>query len=402
MNIKKYTVIGLIFLFAAAAAAWFLWPELSSTLKEELAYLEGDEETPHEHHEDKIILLSADQIRDFDIQTRNAGPGKLSSTISTRGKIVLHPDKLAHILPKVSGVAKEPRVNIGDHVREGDILAVLESREMADIKANYLAATEKEQLALSNLDRERRLSEKKISAEQEFLNAKSAYEETKINLQLAKQKLNAFGIDEKEIAQLSDEYEPDLRLYSIRSPMDGIVIARHITRGEFIEDTTTIYEIANLNTVWIEIGVYPKDIAKVKEGQVVDVTLPNDGTTSKAKMIYLSPIIQEETITARAIAEMENSNGDWRPGSFVKVSISTDNKAAPIVVSKEALQEIDGKSCIFVRTPVGFEKRLVHIGLSDNENSEILTGLNDDEEYACSQTFLLKADLGKNDVEHED
>lgn len=75
---------------------------------------------------------------------------------------MLHPDRLVHVLPKISGVAREARKNIGDIVEEGEILAILESREMADTKANYLAAKEKLSLTSSLLEREKRLSEKRF------------------------------------------------------------------------------------------------------------------------------------------------------------------------------------------------------------------------------------------------
>jgi cobalt-zinc-cadmium efflux system membrane fusion protein len=397
-----YIIAGAALL--AGAVVWQFWPASKSDqgsplqIKETHSHGHTDE---HGHQEENIVPLTSDQIKDLGIQTTIAGPGELSVTISTRGKIILHPDRLSHILPKISGVAKEARKNIGDRVKEGEVLAILESREMADIKASYLAAKEKESLTFSLLEREKRLHEKKVSAEQDYINAKSVYAEAKISLQLAKQKLRAFGIDDDEIKGLSNENDPDLRIYAIRSPMDGIVIARHINKGEFIENTVTIYEIADLSTVWIEIGIYPKDLVRVKEGQMIDISLPVDRKIAKAKIIYLSPIIQDETITAKAVAELKNPNGEWRPGSFVKVDIATEDVFAPIVISKEAIQEIDGKEFIFVRIPEGFEKRQAQIGVSDHENVEILSGLSSGEEYASSKTFLLKADLGKKEAEHE-
>ncbi|MCE5295450.1 MAG: efflux RND transporter periplasmic adaptor subunit, partial [Chlamydiales bacterium] len=275
------------------------------------------------------------------------------------------------------------------------------SFKTGSIKAGYLAAKEKESLALSLYEREKRLYEKKISAEQDYLNAKSVYQEARINTQLAEQKLHAFGVENKETKELSQEHNPNLRLYDIRSPVDGMVIARHITKGEFIDNTKTIYEIADLSTIWIEIGIYPKDLIRVKEGQMVDIFRPIDGKISKAKIIYLSPIIQDETITAKAVAEMENVNGDWRPGSFVKVNIVTANTNAPIVVPREAIQEIEGKEFVFVRVPEGFEKRQAQTGVGDKENIEIVSGLSSGEEYASSKTFLLKADLSKKEAEHD-
>src|SRR5262245_34916905 len=84
--------------------------------------------------DEKIVKFFYGQIKDADILVEEVQPGRLSLTLSARGKIILHPDRLAHIFPKVSGVAREARKNIGDQVRQDDVLAIFESREMADIK----------------------------------------------------------------------------------------------------------------------------------------------------------------------------------------------------------------------------------------------------------------------------
>lgn len=395
-----YSMIGVAFLIGIST--WQFLPKQVQTSSEIAEADSLDQVNEPDNQEETIIHLSSDQLTEFGIQTKNAGPGEISVVISTRGKIVLHPDKLAHILPKISGVAKEALKNIGDPVKEGDVLAKLESREMAEIKANYLSAQEKERLARSLLEREKQLYDKKVSAQQDYIHANSTYEEAKINLQLAKHKLHAFGIDDEMIKGFANEQDPDLMIFDIRSPMDGFVIARHINKGEFIENTTTIYEIADFRSVWIEIGIYPKDLVKVKQGQLVDVSLSCDGSAAEAKIIYLSPIIQDETITAKAVAELKNPSGNWRPGSFVKVNIATENHVVPLAIPKAAIQDIEGKDFVFVKVPEGFERRQVQVGVSDNENVEILSGLNTGEEYAASQTFLLKADLGKNEVGDED
>ncbi|MDP1836078.1 MAG: efflux RND transporter periplasmic adaptor subunit [Chlamydiales bacterium] len=391
---RKMIVFSTLLLIGGLAF-WAFRPSPPKVAEAEIHDLEE-----HEHDEDNLIAMSTDQMSMLDIKLQEAQPGTLSIVVSTRGKITLQPDQLAHILPKVSGVAKEARKNVGDEVKQGDILAIIESREMAEIKANFLASVEREKLAKSLLDREKNLFEKQISAKQDYLSAKSAYQEAKINVQLGAQKLQAFGIDETEIKTLSDQEQPNLRLYEVRAPIDGVIISRHITKGEFVEDTTTIYEVANLSKVWVQIGIYPKDILKVKKGQTVSVKLPVSGKETEAKIIYVSPIVEDETITSEAVAEIANPNRDWLPGTFVQVSIDTENIEASIVIPKDSIQEIDGESVVFVKTPEGFQKRAVTVGRTDNENAEILAGLNLGEEFAVTNTFLLKAELGKGEAEH--
>lgn len=401
MKKKAFYLASTGILLAVGAYLWFSYGETESPAhrhEHEIA----DAHDHEEHEEISRINLNTEQIKEFGIAIEEAGPGAITQTLSAHGKILVHPDKLAHILPKVSGVAKEAFKNIGDHVKKGEKLAVLESREIAEIKANFLAAMEKEHLTLKLLEREQRLHDKQISAGEDYINAKSTYEEALINTRVARQKLFALGFQSQEIDQLSNQNDPDLRIYEIKAPIDGAIINRHLTKGEYIENTSTIFEIADLSSVWVEIGIYPKDLNKIKEGQFIDVTMPVEGFASKAKVIFISPIIQHETIMSKAVAELQNPEGTWRPGSYVQVEVPAENIASPIVVPKNAIQEINGTLYVFVKIPEGFEKRSIQTGISDNKGVAVLSGINVGELVAINNTFLLKADLGKSEVEHED
>lgn len=400
MNRKRnYLPIFFVGALCAIIIGWF-WIERTPSESAQADHHHEHEEA--DHADETIVRMSSEQAKKYGIQVKTADAGKIMTALSTRGKVVLHPDKLAHILPKISGVSYEARKNLGDRVEQGEVLAVLESREMADIKAAYFAALEKEKLSTLIFERETQLNQKKVTAEQDFINAKSALEEAKINLRLAQQKLHTFGLDEHDINNLSINDQKDLRLYEIRSPIAGTVINRHITKGEFVENSVTIFEIADLNTVWVEVGIYPKDILKVKEGEIVTISLPEANMSAQAKLIYLSPIIQEETITAKAIAELSNPKGIWKPGTYVRVDMSSESKQCHVMVPRDAIQSIDSNDYVFIKTAEGFEKRLVQTGQCDNDSIEIKSGLNPGEEYAATETFLLKADLGKSTAEHED
>lgn len=355
----------------------------------------------HEHQEENIIKLTENQIRQLGLQFQVAGPGNLFLTISTPAKITLKPNHVAHITLKISGIVRDADKNIGDFVKQGEVLAVLESHDIAEMKAAYLAALSKERLIDSVLKREEGLYQDKVSPLQDYLNARNSYEEASINVQMIKQKLRASGLTNEQIHQLAYENDPDLISYQIRAPLTGTVIMRHINNGEFIEKNTSIYEIADLDTVWVEVGIYPKDLNRVKVGQMIEVLLPGENQSSQARLIYVSPIVEGETITAKAIAELDNPEDIWRPGTFVTVIIMTEKINVPLVVTKGAVQSSEGKDFVFVVTLEGFEKRFVKLGKSDQKGVEVLSGLNLGDEYVANKTFLLKAELGKSAAEHQ-
>lgn len=355
----------------------------------------------HPDHENTIVLTD-EQIKNMRLQILTAEKGRIFLTLSTRGKIMVDPDRLVHVIPHMPGIAKEAFKNIGNGVKKGEIIAILESEEMANLKAAYLAAISREKLALSILQREKKLYEKGVSAGEDFFKAENNFEEANINLQLAIHKLYSFGISEKEIQNLADRHDTNLRIYNIYAPIDGIIIMRHITQSEYIETAATIYEIADLSHVWVELGVYPKDLHRLKVGQIVEITDTNSKQTAEAKLIYISPMIGNETIAAKVIVLLDNPQNHWRPGSFVQVSIETDQISCPILIDKSAIQQIDGNDYAFVKNEKGFEKRELQLGKRDQHNVEVLSGILSGEKYVAKGSFLLKAELNKELTGHDD
>ena len=127
--------------------------------------------------------------------------------------------------------------------------------------------------------------------------------------------------------------------------------------------------------------------------------LKDEKPEAQALITHISPVIDEHTRTATAIALLPNENRNWYPGAYVRAEIIVDETLVPVAVLRSAIQEIDGKKVVFVLHPDGFEKRAVVLGQSDKDYVEIIDGLNVGEDYAASNTFLLKAEDGKKDAE---
>jgi cobalt-zinc-cadmium efflux system membrane fusion protein len=190
-----------------------------------------------------------------------------------------------------------------------------------------------------------------------------------------------------------------LRFHEVRSPIAGRVIGRELTLGEYVDRTHAAFTIADLSVVWVETAIAPADISFVKEGQTAYIT--NTNSKAEGKLVFVSPVIDQETRSAKAIIELDNKDGIWRPGEFVTALIATSAQAAGMTVPKDAIQSIGGKPALFVRTVDGFEKRDVVTGREDTQRIEIISGLKPGEQIAVSNTFTLKAELGKSEAEHD-
>ena len=370
---------------------------------EPAGHAHGSEEKAHGTEEkagEGVVKLSASQIEKAGIEVGPAASGKLTKEIAVPGRVTLNLNRKAEIVPKIAGTVASVLKNLGEPVAKGEVVATLESREMAEAKGDYLAAWRSEQLASSLFDREERLWKQKVTAEQEYLTAQGAYQAAKIKFDQAHQRLHTIGMDEDEITALkTSKDEAKLRLYDVRSPLAGSVIGRDLVLGQILGTDKAVFTVADLATVWVETAIAPGDLPYAKMGQEVGVS--SGARKASGKVVVLSPVIDPDTRTAKAIVEIDNSAGIWQPGDFVNAQLSAGIQEADLMVPKAALQTIKGSTAVFVAHEQGFQMRPVTTGRDDSQNIEILSGLEFGEIIALSNTFTLKAELGKAEAEHE-
>lgn len=215
---------------------------------------------------------------------------------------------------------------------------------------------------------------------------------------LAVNKAVGNNVTNKDVLAIIQSNE-SLAPYELRSLIEGTIIEKHITRGEAVDRDTPSFVIADLSTVWIDLSVYQKDIHEVSVGQAVRISchgLPDaDGTIS-----YLAPVVDQPTRTAIARVVLPNPDRLWRPGLFVTGRIR-DPIVSSIAIPRSAVQTMDGASSVFIKTDEGFEPRPVVIGLGGETMVEVVSGIEAGDPYVATNSFLLKADLGKAEAEHE-
>lgn len=349
-----------------------------------------------------VLKLAADQIAAAKIETAKVSDGTLARRLTVPGTVVPAADRIGRVAAKVVGTVAEMNKQLGDSVAKGEVVATLDSREVAEAKSEYLAAQVNHDLQKILFEREQALFQKGISAEQRFLRARTAFSEAQLRFDLARQKLMALGVPDKEIDGLS-RLSTALQRYELRAPIGGRIVERLVDLGAAVGgegQPKELYGIADLSSVWVELAVPPRDLPSVKEGQAVQVTAGNMNERAEGKIVFKSPILNPETRSARVVAQISNKSDVWQPGSFVTAGIVVEEQKAPLVVPKSALQTIGKEQVVFVRTPEGFEKREVVLGRSDGQSTEVVFGLDPGEEIAVVNTFTLKAELGKAEASH--
>ncbi len=359
-------------------------------------HAEGEGE---EHGEEGRVAMTAEQVEAAGIQVAPVGPGSLVTRAAVPGVLAASQDRQARVAARLGGIVAEVRKTLGEEVARGDVLAVLESREVADAKGEFLAATRAAALAETTLARETRLWRQKISAEQEFLQARTAAEDARIKVDLGRARLAAFGLSDAEIAALARQPATTLRRLELRAPIAGRVTARNAVLGASVAADAEVFSVADLSVLWVEMAIPPRDLPMARQGQRVMMTGEGEART-EGKIVFLSPVLDPETRSARGVAEIPNTDGTWRAGGFVTAHLSTGEQPVDVMVPREAVQEVEGKKVVFVRNEGGFELREVEVGREDANSYEIIFGLDAGTEIAVGNAFSLRAELSKSEAGH--
>ncbi len=363
--------------------------------------------------------MSPEQIQQAKIELGQVEPGVLGLHIVVPGTVQTDPDRMARIAGRVVGTVAELRKRLGDEVKKGEIVAILDSREVAEAKSEYYAARTNLELQQTLFERDKSLWDKKISAENQYLRSRNTLIEAQLRVQLSIQKLQALGLTDDDIGTLekrtaslragANEAQsapgteaPGLQRYSIRSPIAGQVVERLVNLGSPMGgegESKEVYVVADLQTVWIELAVPTSELPMIKNGQAVQIS-SGASPASKGRIVFVSPMLNPETRSARVIASVENSDLAWRPGSFVTAQVTAAEERVDLRIARGAVQNIGGEQVVFVRTSEGFEKRVVVLGKSDDEHVEVKFGLDAGETIAITNSFVLKAEVGKAEAEH--
>lgn len=369
-------------------------------------------EWTYESHEGRVKIPAA-LAASSGVKTEVAGPATLRQFRELPAQVRLNEDQVAHAVSRFKGQIITVHKNLGDIVQAGEVLAVLDSRELADARAEFIEALHKLELAQAVYAREEKLWQKKISAEQDFLVIKHELEEAEIKKQTARQKLLALGLQEQELMDLSVEptgkvvtfqaRQPfpaqALTRYEVRSPISGTVIRKSVTLGSPVTEDTDLFLIADLGTVWVDAAVPAIDLAEVQTGQTVKVI--SGARQAEGKVTYVGPAVDADTRTGFLRVVIANQDRQWKPGEFATVKVLQQEQAIAVAVRPAALQSFRDWTVVFLNEGEQYEVQPVGIGKRTEEWVEVLSGLQPGQRYVTGNSYLIKADILKSGASHD-
>lgn len=348
-------------------------------------------EVPAEGEEHDVVVLDSTAIA---IANITLVPVEMveSTGLPVTGTITYDANRVSHIGPRIDGRIVRLAADIGASVRGGQALAILESPEVGQVRADEYEAEALVGIARENYDRERRLEEQGISSRKELLDAEADLRRAEAALASARQRLQVFGAGQGEGAQ-----------YALTSPFPGVVVARDASLGEMASPADQLFTVANLDRLWIELDIYERDLARVRGGQAVDVTTAAyPGRVFPGQIVYVGDILDPEKRTVRARVEIPNSDAALKPGMFATASIEVGGGGAPVTaVPREAVQEVEGRQVVFVPGdhPGEFRAQPIEIGASiDGDRVLVLSGLSAGDRVVTTGAFTLRSELAEGEI----
>ena len=397
MKLNKWYILAFVLIVAIILANPYIKQYLLSSGPKEA-------HTNKLEHEAKelpgFVKLQPEQVEEIGLEISQVKQGSLSNEINLTGEIKINEDKLAHIVAYSSGIVKKVNKRLGDYVQKGEVLAVLDAPEISTLQEEYLEAVARLDIAEANFEREKQLLEENLTTQSDFLQSKDDYIRAEHDLHSNERKLKIFGFSIDEISNFEHQHQTSTSYYKIIAPYSGTIIEKRISTGEALEQNARIFSIADISTVWIDFSLYQKDIPFVKASQEISIKVPNLSENIKGVISFVSPLVGENTRTAFARVVLGNSNLSLKPGTFVTGVIDSGNTTGTsLLIKKTAVQEMDGSKVVFLKKDGGFKAQIIQIGEENSGYIEVLSGLSSGQSYVSENSFMLKAEMQKGEME---
>ena len=310
---------------------------------------------------------------------------------SALGKVLAPRPRMAMVSYPFPARIAEIHVDIGDWVKPGQVLFTIQSEEVGKAKTGYYMAVADRELAEANLERETRLFERGVGAQKNLLMSQSELKVTDTILEAAEKKLHVLGFSEDEVKKIAETHQisPIIQLFA---PIGGKVTEQNALLGEMIDQSSELMTIMDPTVLWVDAEIYERDIAKIRVGQQVNVSVPAyPGVNFAGKLSYISDELDDETRTIKVRTEVENRDFRLKPGMFADIDILLSNQSEALVIPVEAVLDDYDEQIVFVAVDGEYIPRVVEVGARQLGFYEIRHGIEEGDRVVTTGNFQLKS-----------
>jgi cobalt-zinc-cadmium efflux system membrane fusion protein len=366
----------------------------------------------------RIEFPSADAVHKAGIKTQPASVQTLTQYVTANGTVDYEPSVYARLTARASGSVWRVYKEIGDPLNKGDVLALIDSAEVGKAKADFLQGLAQVKVRSTTVERLQSAGREGAVPERSLREAEAALREARIRLFNDHQALLNLGLPARirDVEDLPEEQQvrrlrllglPDdlarqfdaemltANLLPLTAPFDGVVVLRDAAPGEVVHATQpkTLFVVADVRRLHIDLDVNPEDMAGVRVGQPVTFRTDGGKTEATALVSHISPAVDEKTRRVTVHAEVANPDGRLRPNAFGTGRILLRERPRAVVVPAEAVQADGSTSLVFVSvSETVFEARPVQPGLREGNLVEV-GGVREGEQVVTTGSFALKSEL---------
>ena len=354
----------------------------------------GAHEGEDKHGEAEQLELSAEEIQAAGIKIEELAEQEVSEQLTVTATIRPNEDRIAHVSPRVPGRVVKVPVNLGDAVKAGQSLAMLDSLDVGEAHSAWLQARTSRDVAKADFERAEKLHTDQIIAQKDHLRAHAEYEKSKAALAAAGDRLRMLGVNPAPAADGTA-----VSTFPLTTPFAGTVIEKHAILGELAQPDKQLFTVADLSRLWIEANLFEKDLGRVKVGADAVVTVAAyPDQTFQGKLTYIAAVVDKETRTVQARVEVANPDGRLKPEMFATAAIRTGGKGKGLLLPEEAVVLMQGQPTVFIEEHGGFEPRTVELGDKLRGRVVVKNGLAAGDKVVTAGTYALKARVMKSQL----
>jgi len=336
------------------------------------------------------------------IETAEVQAMARTKTLRLTGQVQLDKTRVVDVVPTCGGQVKQVGKLLGEVVAKGDVLAVIQSADLGQAKAQFLEVQARLELATSTFEREKGLFEKKISSKADYLDALNEFKAAQAYYAAAEKRLRLFGLDTEQIDTIKNEKENgQFAELVLRSPQAGTIITQNISAGALVDNTENLYTIADLSNVWIWYDLYEKDLAilhdQLSSGKKVVAQVRVKAFESEVFdgiVDLIGSQVDEHTRTIKVRVQVRNEENKLKPGMFAEAEITVPLKGNVTTVPSSAVLSDEGQTFVFqlLKDDLWLRKD-VRLGRNQGGVAEVLDGITRGATVVTRGAFMLKSDI---------
>ena len=339
------------------------------------------------------LKLSADEAQRAGIKLETLAEKAYADTVTVTATIRPNQDRIAQVAPRVEGRIVSVAATLGQEVRAGQVLAVLDSFALGEAHSALQRAQAAQRVAQSDYQRAESLSAEEIIPQRELQRARAALETAGAELRAAADRLRLLG----GTAAAGRHAEST---FPVVAPLAGTVVMRKANIGELGSPAQPLFQVADLSTLWIEANLTEDKLARVRKGAAATVTVgayPNERFAGR--VTYVASMLDKDSRTTPARIEVPNKDGRLKPEMFASATIETGQARAPALsVPSGAVMLLQGQPTVFLAENGGNEPRPVETGEKSGGRTVVTSGLKAGDQVVAEGAYALKARLLKSQI----